>query len=219
MGDERETGRNPSQKTFNFDQGFCRGIEDQTASAAKRPTRVNTYFLKSEHLGFRIWTEDDLPLALQLWGDEKVTQFIDARGELTNEQVQDRLNKEIQTFKKYNAQYWPVFLLVDGFFIGCCGLRPYKPEERIFELGVHLCSGQWGHGYAAEAGLTVMKYAFDSLSAKALFAGHHPQNEASRHLLNKIGFRYTHDEFYVPTGLMHPSYVITSEEFIKSRLF
>ena len=175
---------------------------------------MNTYFLKSERLGFRIWTEDDLPLALQLWGDEKVTQFIDARGTLTSEQVQDRLNKEIQTFKEYGVQYWPVFLLADDLFIGCSGLRPYKPEDRIFELGVHLCSGQWRQGYATEAGLTVMNYAFKSLSAKALFAGHNPKNEASRHLLHKIGFRYTHDEFYPPTGLMHPSYLIRRDEFL-----
>lgn len=175
---------------------------------------MNTCFLKSEHLGFRIWTEDDLPLALQLWGDEKVTQFIDARGKLTNEQVQDRLTKEIQTFKEFGIQYWPVFLLDGKLFIGCCGLRPYKPEDRIFELGVHLCSGQWGHGYATEAGLTVMNYAFKALSANALFAGHNPKNETSRHLLMKLGFRYTHDEFYTPTGFMHPSYLIRRDEFL-----
>jgi hypothetical protein len=29
---------------------------------------------------------------------------------------------------------------------------------------------------------------------------------ASRALLGKLGFRYTHDELYAPTGLLHPSY-------------
>jgi [ribosomal protein S5]-alanine N-acetyltransferase len=29
-----------------------------------------------------------------------------------------------------------------------------------------------------------------------------------RQLLAKLGFHYTHDEFYPPTGLQHPSYLL-----------
>jgi RimJ/RimL family protein N-acetyltransferase len=46
------------------------------------------------------------------------------------------------------------------------------------------------------------------LAASALFAGHHPANRSSRDLLLKLGFRYTHDEYYAPTGLQHPSYLL-----------
>jgi hypothetical protein len=28
-------------------------------------------------------------------------------------------------------------------------------------------------------------------------------------MLRRLGFRYTHDELYPPTGLRHPSYVLT----------
>jgi len=41
-----------------------------------------------------------------------------------------------------------------------------------------------------------------------LFAGHHPENHASRRILSKLGFRLTHEEFYPPTGLLHPSYLL-----------
>ncbi len=174
---------------------------------------MSSYFLTSGRLGFRIWANEDLPLAMQLWGDERVTRWIDARGQLTSVQVAERLSKEIETERRFGLQYWPVFLLADAQFIGCCGVRPYKPEEGILELGVHLCASQWGHGYAAEAALTVMKYAFTRLDAKALFAGHNPKNDASRKLLLKIGFHYTHDEYYAPTGLQHPSYLLTAAEY------
>ena len=46
-----------------------------------------------------------------------------------------------------------------------------------------------------------------------LFAGHNPENTVSRHLLQKLGFRYTHDEFYAPTGLQHPSYMMESKDY------
>ncbi len=57
-------------------------------------------------------------------------------------------------------------------------------------------------------------YAFGTLGASALFAGHNPANEASRRLLIKLGFPYTHDEFYAPTGMDHPSYLLTAEDRI-----
>jgi hypothetical protein len=54
---------------------------------------TNKYFIITTHLGFRRWREDDLPLALGLWGDYEVTKLIDARGQLTTNQVQERLIK------------------------------------------------------------------------------------------------------------------------------
>jgi hypothetical protein len=41
-----------------------------------------------------------------------------------------------------------------------------------------------------------------------LFAGHHPENDACRRMLVALGFRYTHDELYAPTGREHPSYIL-----------
>ena len=51
----------------------------------------------------------------------------------------------------------------------------------------------------------VIAHAF-ATGAKALFAGHHPDNASSRSVLEKLGFRYTHHELYPPTGLQHPCY-------------
>lgn len=169
------------------------------------------YFLRSERLGFRPWSEADVGLAVVLWGDPEVTKLIG--GPFSRAQVQERLSREIGTMKSHGVQYWPIFLLVTGEHVGCCGLRPYKAEEGVYEIGVHLRKLYWGEEYAPEATRAVMKYAFNTLGVKALFAGHNPANTASRRVLEKLGFRYTHDEFYPPTGLYHPSYLLTAEEF------
>ncbi len=84
----------------------------------------------------------------------------------------------------------------------------------MYELGVHLCAACWGKGYATEVTRAVMEYAFRRLGVAGLFAGHNPNNRGSRHLLEKLGFRYTHDEHYAPTGLRHPSYLLTRDEFL-----
>ena len=169
------------------------------------------YFLETERLGFRPWSHADIGLALSLWGDLEVTKLIG--GPFSGEQVQERLSREIATMQSHGIQYWPVFLLTTGEHVGCCGLRPYKSEEGICEIGIHLRRAFWGQGYAPEATQAVIRYAFNILGVKALFAGHNPTNEASRRLLEQLGFRYTHDEYYPPTGLNHPSYLLALEEF------
>ena len=171
------------------------------------------YFLRTERLGFRRWTEADLGLALGLWGDAEVTRLIG--GPFSKEQVQERLSLEISSQRVYGVQYWPVFLLSGGEHLGCCGLRPYKPDQRVFEIGVHIRTAHRGHGYAPEAAQAVIAYAFDRLGAAGLFAGHNPANVTSRRLLEKLGFAYTHEEFYPPTGLNHPSYLLTAEDFAR----
>jgi RimJ/RimL family protein N-acetyltransferase len=111
---------------------------------------------------------------------------------------------------RFGVQYWPVFLIPQEEFIGCCGLRP-TPEDGVYELGFHLRSAYWGRGLGTEAGRAAIDYAFGALHAKDLFAGHNPANLASEKVLKKLGFHYVRDEFYPPTGLYHPSYRYRAE--------
>jgi [ribosomal protein S5]-alanine N-acetyltransferase len=80
------------------------------------------------------------------------------------------------------------------------------------ELGYAFLAAYWGKGFALESTKTVLTYATETIGAKGFFSGHHPENLASKKILEKLGFHFTHRELYVPTGKLHPSYslVITS---------
>jgi RimJ/RimL family protein N-acetyltransferase len=169
------------------------------------------YFLTTERLGFRTWRPDDVHLAVGLWGDPQVAGFIYAGGPPARAAIEERLAREMTMQAEHGFQYWPIFMLADGAHVGCCGLRPYRPEAGILELGVHIRPVFWRRGFAFEAAKAVIAYAFDRLGARGLFAGHNPANNASRQLVLKLGFRYTHDELYPPTGLQHPSYLLMRE--------
>ena len=164
----------------------------------------------SDRLAFRRWRADDLDLAAALWSDPEVTRFIG--GAAPPDAVAARLAAEIASEAEVGFQYWPIFQRSDGAHVGCCGLRPYRPAERIHELGVHILPAFWRRGLALEAARAVIAHAFGPLRARALFAGHNPHNDASRSLLARLGFRYTHDELYPPTGLLHPSYLLERRE-------
>jgi RimJ/RimL family protein N-acetyltransferase len=184
----------------------------EMAPLSENIDNVKKYFLKSSRLGFRLWREEDLSIAVELWGDYEVTKFFDARGQWTRNEVRERLAAEIKTEKRFGVQYWPISLLETHDPVGCCGLRPYEMSKGIYEIGFHIRSARRRRGYAREAADAVINHAFNVLGANALFAGHNPQNVVSQHLIEQLGFRYTHAEYYPPTGLYHPSYLLKAPE-------
>jgi len=152
-------------------------------------------------LTFRAWRDDDLPFARALFGDPRVTALVG--GPFDDAQIAARLAFELANEHTHGFSYWPMFA---PDFVGCCGLKPRA--DRVHELGFYVLPSHWGRGYAVEAGRAVIAHAFTALGAVSLFAGHHPENHGSRAVLEKLGFRYTHDELYPPTGLMHPGYAL-----------
>jgi RimJ/RimL family protein N-acetyltransferase len=154
----------------------------------------------TERLTFRCWRLNDVAFARALFGDSRVTALVG--GPFDDAQIAARLDFELANQRDHGFSYWPVF--ADDVFVGCCGLKPRGPE--MPELGFYFLPAYQGRGYASEAARGVIAHAFDVLGAKALFAGHHPDNVASQRTLEKLGFRYTHHELYPPTGREHPGY-------------
>ena len=167
-------------------------------------------------VSFRCWQREDSALAQALWGDPRVMRYLDVRGALDEAAVRARLDAEIETERAHGIQYWPIFLRDGGAHIGACGLRPRdgKSTDVELELGFQLRPPCWGRGLAVEAARAVIAHAFDRLGIGALFAGHHPENEASRAVLEKLGFTRTGEEHYAPTGLAHPSYLLRADEHL-----
>lgn len=168
------------------------------------------FFLNTERIGFSKWSRDDINFAELLWGNPEVTKYICASGKFDKNEILNRLNREINNGIEYQVQYWPIFECKSNELIGCCGLRPY--DGKTYEIGFHLRPEFWGKGYAIEAANAVIDYAFTVLKAERLFAGHNPNNIASKKLLSKLHFKYIGDEFYEPTGLYHPSYELANSK-------
>jgi len=167
---------------------------------------MRDYFLYTDRIAFSHWAQTDYDLAILLWGDEVVTKYISKTGKFTEREIIERVNTEIKNEEVFRIQYWPIFEKETEDFIGCCGLRPYRIEDYVYEIGFHLRTKYWGQGFATEAALATIRHAFNNLNAATLFAGHHPNNTDSEKVLRKLEFEYIGDEYYEPTGLYHPSY-------------
>ena len=161
-------------------------------------------FLTSPRLDFRHWTEADLPLAFSLWGNPEVAFYLG--GTLTLDATRDKLQVEMDRQQRFGVQYWPIFDRSSNHFAGCCGLRPFRDEPRVFELGVHIARPFWSARLGEEAARAVIAYAFDHLQLEALTAGHNPGNLHSKALIARLGFTYTHMQPWGPHNLEHPFY-------------
>lgn len=153
-------------------------------------------------LAFRRWSAEDVARAASLWRDPQVMRFLG--GPYSHEEVVERLARETANDAAHGIQYWPLFTRDGGAFAGCCGLKPVAGDG--LEIGFHFLPPFWGAGYASEAARAAIAYAFDQLGTPALFAGHHPANAASRHLLTRLGFTCIGTHFFARTGLDHPWY-------------
>lgn len=60
------------------------------------------------------------------------------------------------------------------------------------ELGYWIAEEYWGNGYAVEASRELLNHAFDDLNLDVVYASYRIENNQSRRVLEKLGFKY-HD--------------------------
>src|SRR5262245_39193770 len=126
-----------------------------------RPSRFSRMQLPAptERIAFRAWHDDDMPRAMQLWGDPQVAELVG--GPFGERAVRERLATELANQRDHAIAYWPI--AVGGVDAGCCGLKPRVAGT--YELGFYLRVPYWGQGLAVEAGRSVIAHAFGVLGA------------------------------------------------------
>lgn len=89
---------------------------------------------------------------------------------------------------------WAVILKDTNEFIGWSGIKlitePINNHDNFYEIGYRFIQKHWGKGYATEAGLAFVDYAFNELKVTALFAYADSGNTNSHRILEKIGMHY-----------------------------
>jgi ribosomal-protein-alanine N-acetyltransferase len=165
--------------------------------------------LHSARLKFRSWTEEDTALTEALWCDPEVTRFFG--GPMSREQARERLHTECERDNSLGMQYWPIFLRETGEFAGCAGLRPWSMDPQTIEVGVNLMRSAWGLRLGEEALLAVLAHAFDRLGLPVIVAGHGIAHDNSRKLLERVGFKYTHNILWGPKEIEVCMWAITAQ--------
>ncbi|OOG69842.1 GNAT family N-acetyltransferase [Flavobacterium sp. A45] len=105
-----------------------------------------------------------------------------------------------QQYTENGIGRWAVILKETNEFIGWSGIKLIKESinnhQNFYEIGYRFIQKHWGKGYATEAGLAFVDYAFNEMKVDALYAYADIGNKDSRKILEKLGMYYVNSFEY-----------------------
>jgi RimJ/RimL family protein N-acetyltransferase len=151
--------------------------------------------IETERLLIREILPGDEQGMFELDSDNQVHQYLGENPFTDIQQTRELIIFIQRQYAECGIGRWAVIQKKDGAFVGWTGFR-FIPEtinkhSNYYDFGYRLCSRFWGQGYATESGKAALQYGLQSLQLKDVYAMTHPDNMASRKVLEKIGFNYT----------------------------
>lgn len=146
--------------------------------------------LDTERLRLRALEETDAGVICRLAGDRRI-----AAATLTiphpydESQARTFIAACAQGFAEGRGVAFGIVRRADRAFVGVIGLK-LESEHARAELGYWIGVPAWGFGYATEAGRAVLGYGFGAQGCHRIYASVYRGNDASRHVLEKLGMRF-----------------------------
>jgi [ribosomal protein S5]-alanine N-acetyltransferase len=139
--------------------------------------------MKTARLRLRAVTHDDATRIAALAGDWDVASMT---GRIPFPYSEEDANDWVDGL----AEQEEVFGIdLQGELIGICGFT--LEDNGDAELGYWIGKSYWGNGYATEAARAVMAYGFAKSGVRRFVCKHLTGNDASEHVIRKLGFKYT----------------------------
>lgn len=158
---------------------------------------ISNVILQTERLTLRPFRLDDLSDFYEYASVDGVGQMAGWLPHKNREESRSILDMFIAEKKTFAIEY-------DGKVIGSLGVEEYDEaelpeyrEKRGRELGYVLSKAYWGRGLMPEAVRAAIDYLFGTLKLDFLVCGHFTENEQSRRVQEKCGFRHVKLTKYV----------------------
>lgn len=147
---------------------------------------------ETERLIVREFMDSDIINLYNLLSDPIVMKY--CSGPLNMEKTQKWLETIRKYYIKYGYDYWAAIDKTTGEFIGQLGIIKQEVDNKWIDcIAFMICKDKWNKGYATEGGKGCIKYGFQILRHKKLYATVETGNAASKSVLKKIGMKYERD--------------------------
>jgi len=173
--------------------------------------------IESEKIKLRDYKETDLGEMHRLWSDKKTMYYLDDIWCATIEDTKKYLETGLANS---DGHYFCICEKGSDDFIGSVGYTIVEktPLGKIVHMGCMLLPEHHRKGYAAEAAKMTIDYAFFQDGCIRINTGCHKENDASRKVLEKAGFRKEAEKIKAVyhDGVMKDrlEYAINKDEFI-----
>lgn len=148
-------------------------------------------FIETERLVLREIIPEDAKAFFEMDSNPEVVKYVGMKP-LTE------IGQSVEMIKSIRKQYeengigrWAVIQKDTGKLVGWSGLKLIKAinnHHNIYDLGYRFTSEYRGKGYATETSIAVLNYAFTEMTLGKVFAYADVENNASNHVLKKLGF-------------------------------
>lgn len=151
--------------------------------------------IETPRLLLRALEEKDASGLFELDSQAIVHQYIGTQPLTQPEQALAVIKMIQQQYQDFGIGRYAVIDKSSQEFLGWSGLKfwntPLNNKVNFYELGYRFIPKHWGKGYATESAQAWVNYAFEQLPIDTLYALTDPQNEASKRVLQKVGFQET----------------------------
>lgn len=147
-------------------------------------------FFETKRLILRKVTEADAASLFSVWSDPAVTRFMNIDTFTNVEQAEQMIHFLNQLADENRAVRYTLTEKKTDQVIGSCGFNSLDFENAKAEIGYDLGQPYWGNGYAGEAVLCLIDYAFHHLQLMRVEAKAEPENLSSIRVLQKTGFSF-----------------------------
>jgi RimJ/RimL family protein N-acetyltransferase len=156
--------------------------------------------IETPRLRLRNWRVQDAEPFIRHLDTPAVMRWL---GGVRGEEAQRRVVRErfIRWQEERGFTFWVIERKSDGELLGFCGLKiaddPGTPVEGALEIGWRLREDAWGGGYAKEAAVASLDYAFATLGAERVVALTVEGNSPSWGLMLRLGMKRRPELDYV----------------------
>lgn len=164
----------------------------------------NSLILSSPRLLFRQHIPEDIEAYCAMEMDADIRRYVGG-GARSREDAERRFIGTLEPAIN-RLIMWATVLKKNGQYIGRCGVYPHFNNDGSVitdegTLAFYIAKPFWNRGYATEAGRAFIEFGFEELGLKRIVAHVQAGNEASVHVLKKLGFELewteiTHRTFY-----------------------
>jgi len=132
--------------------------------------------------------DDDVPLH-RILGEEDILRYYPNPNPPPLERVRKFIERQLAHWETHGFGWWAVVLNGHEELIGWNGLQ-FLPETGEIEVGYLLSKPFWGQGLAPEGAYAALVFGFETLNLERIIGLVHPDNVASRRVLEKIGMSF-----------------------------
>jgi ribosomal-protein-alanine N-acetyltransferase len=145
--------------------------------------------LETKNLHLRRIEPADASALFGVLSDDEVTEFYDDDPFTDISQALDQIKTWDYGFINIRCIRWGITRKDGDEMIGTCGYYGFHTWNQRASIGYELARGSWRQGIMTEALGVVIDFGFKEMELNRIEAVIMPENTASIHLLEKLGFR------------------------------